>query len=523
MREEEFYSDDLSDSVIESKTKRKKALIITFCSLLAVAVIVTTVLIFIKKPKPTLPNDDELVLEVVIEYLSTHWDEFNIDGSTSMVPLHQVLNDKFSKKNVEIKHSRTVEAFEKLIKGENDILLGGDFSAELLSKAKKSGVDLVSEEITREGFVFLVNKNNKIRNLSEEQIRGIYSGKITDWSELGGKKAEIIAFQRNDDAGSQLRMKEFMGKTPLIEKTYVAVGMEELVIMIADFDHYYDDIDDDDPTQYAIGYSMYTFAEKQFSNDDVILMSVNGVAPTDDSIFDESYPLIVYNYMFYDKNCEAAAKFGKYLLFYLLSSEGQGLISKAGYVNLNEKYDRTKGIELPDDPDEDMYVDFYNPEKGEFYRVADGKLLAFNNYPDFLLYYTDFTNNAKVRAFAQRLFDSGIIATDLWDDEEEEALYIFGFWPDDEYYFTNVRYQDQYYSGFAYLYNENKYLLLANYSEDLEYIEDSGLKNFNYSALAFEDVVIGESELNKVFFSLREQLDYDLRSNFKKHNYLNLK
>jgi len=86
-----------------------------------------------------------------------------------MIPLHESLNNVFSK-GESVYHRKTVDAFEKLINGENDILLGVDYSDELLAKAKRKGVDLQQLEITREAFVFLINANNPVRSLTIEQI-----------------------------------------------------------------------------------------------------------------------------------------------------------------------------------------------------------------------------------------------------------------------------------------------------------------------------------------------------------------
>lgn len=47
-----------------------------------------------------------------------------------------------------------------------------------------------------DGFVFLINEQNPVKSLTLDQIRGIYTGKITNWKEVGGDDAKIIAYQR---------------------------------------------------------------------------------------------------------------------------------------------------------------------------------------------------------------------------------------------------------------------------------------------------------------------------------------
>jgi len=111
-------------------------------------------------------------------YLKENFDQFVIDGSTSTIPLHTAIRNTFSSKRSEIQHSKTVDAFNKLIMGEVDILLGVDYSDELLKVAKDNGIDLGKAEITKEAFVFLININNPVKSLTIEQIKDIYSGRL---------------------------------------------------------------------------------------------------------------------------------------------------------------------------------------------------------------------------------------------------------------------------------------------------------------------------------------------------------
>lgn len=62
--------------------------------------------------------------------------------------------------------------------------------------------------IGREAFVFFVNKRNPVDSLTVEQIKDIYSGTVTNWKEVGGKKASIRAFQREENSGSQTKLQK---------------------------------------------------------------------------------------------------------------------------------------------------------------------------------------------------------------------------------------------------------------------------------------------------------------------------
>ncbi len=246
---------------------------------------------YIQHEREVFKMTEDREVEELRLYLSENWDKVTIDGSTSMKPLHQVLQDQFGKEEKEIEHNRTVDAFNMFLSGENDILLGVSYSDELLKKAEDAGVELASEEITREAFVFLVNEENPIEELTIEELKGIYSGEIKNWKEVGGRDEEIIAYQRNEDSGSQIRMKKFMGDVKLGNKIYEADEMGMLVMYVQGFDGGVG----------SIGYNMYTFVDKHYEGQGVRFINVNGIEPTDETIFNEEYPIVIYNYLYWDK------------------------------------------------------------------------------------------------------------------------------------------------------------------------------------------------------------------------------
>ena len=93
-----------------------------------------------------------------------------------------------------------IKAFSKK---KTDIFIGAAPSEEQVTYAEQFGTTFEYTQIGSEAFVFFVHKGNPIDSLTLEQIKGIYSGKITNWSQLGGKNEEIVPFQRNEGSGSQ--------------------------------------------------------------------------------------------------------------------------------------------------------------------------------------------------------------------------------------------------------------------------------------------------------------------------------
>ena len=473
--------------------------------------------------EPIEPIDIIDIIEVK-QYLKDNYNKVNIDGSTSMIPLHQALDDLFGSSERGVQHNKTVYAFDKFIAGENDILLGVDYSDEMLEKAENSGVRLVKKEITREAFVFLINKNNPVKSLSIEQIKDIYSGKITNWNEVGGDDAPINAFQRNSDSGSQMRMVKFMDDIKLTEtdvEYYSSMGF--IVETIGNYDE----------GKYSIGYNFYTFTEKQYPNDEVILLEVNGIYPDDETIFNQTYSVTVYNYIYYDENNTNASEYANNLYIYLMSEEGQKLISDSGYVNIDENSDRNKNVEMPFDYETtygESNIGFYNDVTGEYYDIdpETNELLVFGNYIDYVLYGTKYKDNEKAREFLTSVVNSeiairsytasvtdreGIIYLDPWNDSS--------FDPEDVF---NYKYNDIYYAYLKYYIDEDKYILSAisqdlfddctewgyfeKFSEYAEnYIPDSvleltkdDLKNLYFRAFDYDFYNVGEGEDVKLKF-----------------------
>ncbi|MGN1277756.1 MAG: substrate-binding domain-containing protein, partial [Floccifex sp.] len=173
-------------------------------------------------------------------------------------------------------------------------------------------------------FVFFVNQNNPIDTLTSNQIKSIYHGDITNWEEIGGKRHEIIAFQRPERSGSQAMMNYFMGDVSLKEPlTYeMQGGMGEIIHEVAQY-HNEDG---------AIGYTFKYFLEGLNQEENVKILSIDGIYPTNENIKNQSYPISTYLYCvtLKDNSNPNVQK----LKDYLLSQQGQYIIEETGYCSL---------------------------------------------------------------------------------------------------------------------------------------------------------------------------------------------
>jgi ABC-type phosphate transport system substrate-binding protein len=245
-----------------------------------------------------------------------------IDGSTSTRIMNAAIKAYLNDVYMMPLHSQTYQALERLIPGSDnpaDLVLAVKYYDETLADAQSRGAELVITPVAKEGFVFLLNKENPVDRLTQQQLRDIYSGKITNWQEVGGKDEKITLFTRNIDSGSQTAMKDFMGTQTFIEGAALvdAMGFMLHSIML---------------TPSAIGYNIYTWSLGQdIEQMGLKMVAVDGVAPTYASLADDSYPLLVYTYSYYNKGNEKAEA----LTDWLLTAEGQKVIASAGYVGIH--------------------------------------------------------------------------------------------------------------------------------------------------------------------------------------------
>ena len=195
-------------------------------------------------------------------------------------------------------------------------------SAEQVAEAEKLGVKYVFTPIARDAFVFFVNAQNPVRGLTSDQLRAIYSGRVTTWEELGVPlRAPLQAFQRNKNSGSQTTMERFMGDVPLATPPQddVIDAMGGIIRDVADYRNHLG----------AIGYTFRYYALELVRDKRIRLLEVDGVAPTPDTIRSGAYPLVGDAYLVTrgSPTGEVAR-----LAAYLVSPDGRALVEEIGYI-----------------------------------------------------------------------------------------------------------------------------------------------------------------------------------------------
>ncbi len=254
-----------------------------------------------------------------------------VDGSTVTIPLSEALASRLMGITLEevrphILHNKTHQAYVNLIEKNTDLIFVTSPSKEELDLAASMDVTLEVIPIVSEAFVFLAHVDNPIDSLTYEEIRSIYAGEITNWSEVGGPDLPIVAYQRPLNSGSQtgfleLVMKDKLPMEPPSEQ--IIAGMSGLIDAVAAYESAPD----------ALGYSYYYFVVDMWGNDQVRLLKVDGVYPSPETIASKEYPVGTAYYAVI-RSDEPEDSPARQVIEWLLSDDGQILAKETGYVPL---------------------------------------------------------------------------------------------------------------------------------------------------------------------------------------------
>jgi phosphate transport system substrate-binding protein len=173
---------------------------------------------------------------------------------------------------------------------------------------------LWSVEIARDGLAIIIHPDNPIVNLTLEQIRDIYSGKINNWSVLGGKQAEIHVFTREDGSGTRSSFESLvMGKTEIMGRAMVENSNGAIRQLVSD-----------DPN--AIGFISLGLVDKT-----VKALDLGGVAPTREHVIDGTYNL---SRPFLFISLKEPTGLAKDFINFTLSEKGKQILNAQGLITV---------------------------------------------------------------------------------------------------------------------------------------------------------------------------------------------
>ena len=251
------------------------------------------------------------------------------DGSTATLPLSWMLyrlctgEDQAAAEEA-MHFTKTNNAYLRLMDREADLVIAYEPGPN--AKENPRYEDIILKPIGLDALIFICNTGNRVDTLTTKEIRDIYTGNITNWKEIGGDDAPIIAFQREVNSGSQTLMENLMMKGTVMAdapKEFRPSEMGDLIENVAQYAN----------SSNALGYSVYYYAQNMYTRPNLRFMAVDGVMPSNDTIRNGEYKYTNPFYVAIRKDEPTNSK--AYELFeWLTGDDGQSLVEAMGYVSL---------------------------------------------------------------------------------------------------------------------------------------------------------------------------------------------
>ena len=237
-------------------------------------------------------------------------------GSTALLPLLkpalEAFQDKYKDVTVNIAGGGSFTGMNQVAEGSVDI---GDSDVNLPDEYKDKG--LVDHKVVVEPFVFIVDKDNPVDNLTKDQVIGILTGKITNWKEVGGKDEKVTLIHRAKSSGSRATIADVVLKGQAFTDDAVIQDSNGAVRAAIS------------STPGAIGY-----VDAPYADDSVKVLKFDGVEYSADNIIAGKYPIYGYGHMYTKGEPQGAVKA---FLDYVMSDEFQNSqVEKLGFIPISK-------------------------------------------------------------------------------------------------------------------------------------------------------------------------------------------
>ncbi len=235
----------------------------------------------------------------------------SISGSTSVGPLAEKLAAKYHEHDnikIEINQIGSSAGIANAMSGVSEL---GMSSRDL--KEEEQG-NLKEVVIAYDGIVVVTHPSNKVKELTLEQVKQIFTGEITNWKQLGGADMEIVVVSREDGSGSRDAFQEIVGygSGELIRNAIIASGNGNIKTTVANNKH-------------AIGFISF-----EYIDDAISTINIDGVEATAENVLEQKYKLSrPFLFVYKDGNLTAN---GQKFIDFILSDEGQKIAAEAGAI-----------------------------------------------------------------------------------------------------------------------------------------------------------------------------------------------
>ena len=237
------------------------------------------------------------------------------DGSTSMEKVIGGLGEMFMELNNGVTFTYNPTGSSAGIKAIQEGRCDIGLSSRAL-KAEEEAQGLKATVLAYDGIAVIVNPENTVEDLTVEQIAAIYKGEVTNWSEVGGNDAEIVLIGREAGSGTRSGFEEIVKVEDLCQYRQELTSTGDVITAVAQ-------------NPGAIGYASLASVK-----DTVKAVKVGGVAPSDETVKDETYA-IQRPFVLVTKEGAALTETAQAFFDYITSEAANEVITAAGVVPAN--------------------------------------------------------------------------------------------------------------------------------------------------------------------------------------------
>ncbi|GEK06729.1 phosphate ABC transporter substrate-binding protein PstS family protein [Schleiferilactobacillus harbinensis] len=237
-------------------------------------------------------------------------------GSTALQPLADAVAKDFQDKNpgvtINVQGGGSGTGLGQIAQGSVDIG-NSDIFAE-----QKGGIDaskVVDHQVAVVGMGPVANKDAGVTNLTMAQLRDIFTGKVTNWKEVGGKDQKITVVNRAEGSGTRATFEASVtdGKAAVKSLEQDSNGTVQKIVAT---------------TPGAISYLAFSYFK-----DDLQALSIDGVKPTDDNVTTNKWKIWSYEHMYTTKKPSSATK--AYIKYMQSTAVQDSAVKKLGYISIH--------------------------------------------------------------------------------------------------------------------------------------------------------------------------------------------
>lgn len=242
--------------------------------------------------------------------------KITISGSTSVGPTMEVLAEEYEKNNdvkIEVQQVGSSAGIKNTIDGTSNL---GMSSRDLKDEEKQN---LDETQIAIDGIAVITNKANKVSDLTMNQVKDIFMGKITNWKEVGGKDAPIVVVSREEGSGTRYGFQEIVGfeSENLTKDAQICDGSGNVKSTV-------------EGNENAVAYISFGYL-----GDTINDVKIDGIKANDDNVVANKYaisrPFLIVN------KKDGLRDESKAFIDFIMSEDGQNIISKEGFIKVSTK------------------------------------------------------------------------------------------------------------------------------------------------------------------------------------------